>query len=80
MATTYNVLDTMAVGKDTAVVVDCNGEELRNEIIVKDEKNQDYKVLSVGLVAGWHDENSYDKTTILIEGSYSSKKIIVDTY
>ena len=75
---TYNVLDTMAVGKDTAVVVDCNGEEFRNGIIIKDEKNLEYKLLSVGLVGGRIDEASYNKTTILIEGSYSSKKIIVD--
>ena len=77
---TYNVLDTMAMGKDTAVVVECSGNEFSNGIMIKDEKNQEYKLLSVGLVSGRFDEESYNKTTILIEGSFSSKKIIVDDF
>lgn len=74
---TYNVLDTMAMGKDTAVVLECRGNEFSNGIMIKDENNQEYTVLSVGLVGGRHDKTSYDKTTILIEGSFTSKKITV---
>lgn len=47
---TYNVLDTMAMGKDTAVVLECRGNEFSNGIMIKDENNQEYTVLSVGLV------------------------------
>lgn len=74
---TYNVLHTTVIGNNTAVVVDCPGVEFRNGIEIKDEKNQTYKLLSVGLVGGRIDPSSHDRTSILIEGAFSSGKIIV---
>ena len=62
---------------NTAVVVDCRGEQLRNGIDIKDENGQTYKLLSVGMDGGSIDKSSFDKTSLLIEGSFSSKRIIV---
>jgi len=73
----YNVLMTTAIGNNTAVVVDCPGTEFRNGIEIKDENNQTYKLLSVGLIGGRVDVSSFEKTTILVEGIFTSKKIIV---
>ena len=74
---TCNVLHTMVIGNNTAVVVDCRGEKLRNGIGIKDENGQTYKLLSVGMDGGSIDKSSFDKTSLLIEGSFSSKRIIV---
>jgi len=74
---TYNVLHTMVIGKNTAVVVDRAGEEFRNGIEIKDENDQTYKLLSIGLVGGRTDESSCNRTSILIEGIFSSEKIII---
>lgn len=73
----YNVLMAKAIGNNTAIVVDCPGKEFRNGIEIKDENNQTFKLLSVGLVGGRVNVSSFEKTTILVEGIFTSKKIIV---
>jgi len=77
--TIYNVLSVLPVNNDTAVVVECPREMFKNGIGVLDEDGKPHEVISVGMdrIGNGNVENMTGKTSLLISGSFSSKKIYV---
>lgn len=75
--TICNVLSTMSIGNNTAVVVDNSGELFRIGIGILDDNGKPYEVLSVGMDCVTNTENMLDKTSLLLNGEFASKKIYV---
>ena len=76
--TICNVLKTMVVGDNTAVVVEGSGSLFRNGVGVLDENGKPYEVLSVGMDSLINMDNmSDDKTSLLLSGLFSSNKMFV---
>lgn len=71
----YKVLNTMRIGKDTVVTLEGGCFGLRNNMVVMDESEKDYNLISIALQSGL--ETILDKTTVLIEGVFDSKEIIL---
>ncbi len=75
--TIYNVLKTLTIGNNTAVVVEGPGELLRNGIGILDENGKPYEVLSVGMDNIDNTEDLPEKTSLLLNGSFISNKMYV---
>ena len=75
--TVYNVLKTMPIENDTAVVIDGSRELFRNGTGVLDEDGKPFVVLSVGMDVIDDFNNTEDKTSLLIKGSFKSKMLFV---
>ena len=75
--TICNVLHSMTIGANTAVIVDGAGELFRNGTGVLDENGKPYEVLSVGMEYFTEPKNMLDKTSLLIGGDFSSKRLWV---
>lgn len=73
--TICNVLKTMKIGNNTAVVVDGSKELFYNGLGVLDEKGKPYEVLSVGMDKTF--DTISDKTSLLLSGSFESTKIFI---
>lgn len=73
MIVIYNVLDIFPIGNNTSVTIKGNGNGLKNNVMVTDENEKKYKLLSVAFVSGQSKINK--TTTILIEGKFNSKLI-----
>ena len=73
MIVIYNVLDIFPIGNNTSVTIKGNGNGLKNNVMVTDENEKNYKLLSVAFVSGQSEINK--TTTILIEGKFNSKLI-----
>lgn len=71
-----NVLSTLKIGSDTAVVVDGSREFFSNGVGVLDEKGRPYVVLSVGMDSGTNVVED-DKASLLIEGRFVSKRLFI---
>ena len=74
--TICNVLSTMTIGENTAIVVDGSGKLFKNGIGILDDNGKPFEVLSVGLECA-KAENILDKTSLLLKGSFSSKKVYI---
>ena len=75
--TICNVLKTISVGDNTAIVVDGSGDLFRNGTGILDEKGKPYEVLSVGMDMIVNEEDRIGKTTLLLTGDFLSSKIYV---
>ena len=75
--TICNVLSTMTIGDNTAVVVDGSGELFRNGIGILDENGKPFEVLSVGMDNMINAEDILNKTSLLLNGCFTSKKLFV---
>lgn len=77
--TICNVLSILPIEENTAIVVDTPRKIFRNGIGILDENGKPYEVLSVGMerIGDYDCENVLNKTSLLIAGSFSSKKIYV---
>ena len=75
--TIFNVLKTMTIGNNTAVVVEGPGKLFRNGIGILDESGKPYEVLSVGMPNVFNTEDLSDKTSLLVNGDFSSNKMFV---
>jgi hypothetical protein len=73
--TVYKVIDTLPIGANTSVLIEGSGESFRNEMTVFDENGKHYKVLTVAMTGGRVTEEAKEKTSLLIEGRFSSKEI-----
>ncbi len=73
----YNVLRTLPIGDDTAVVIDGGRELFRNGIGVLDDEGKPFVVLSVGMDVIEDFNDVEDKTSLLIKGSFKSKMLFV---
>ena len=73
--TICNVLDTLQIGNNTAIVVDSPRQLFRNGIGVLDENGKPYEVLSVGMDNIIVTDDMSEKTSLLLAGIFSSKKI-----
>lgn len=73
----YNVLSTMNIEDNTAVIVDASGELFRNGMGVLDENGKPYEVLSVGMDCALNTEDVLNKTSLLLKGDFLSKKMFV---
>ena len=67
----------MKIGDNTAVVVDGSGELFRNGIGILDENGKPYEVLSVGMETAADTDDASDKTSLLLNGSFLSKKMFI---
>jgi len=77
--TIYNVLSILPVDNNTAIVVECSREMFKNGIGILDEDGKPHEVISIGMdrIGNKNIENVSGKTSLLISGSFSSKKIFV---
>ena len=75
--TICNVLKSMAIGDNTAVVVDGSKELFYNGLGVLDENGKPFEVLSVGMDKTIALDGMSDKTSLLLNGSFLSKKIFI---
>ena len=75
--TVYNVLRTLPIGDDTAVVIDGSRELFRNGTGVLDDAGKPFVVLSVGMDVIEDFANIEDKTSLLIKGDFESKMLFV---
>ncbi len=75
--TICNVLSTMTVGDNTAVVVDGSGELFRNGMGILDDNGKPYEVLSVGMDSMINTDDILNKTSLLLNGSFISKRMFV---
>ncbi len=75
--TICHVLSTMSVGNNTAVVVDGSGELFRNGMGILDENGKPYEVLSVGMDSMVDADDILNKTSLLLNGSFISKRMFV---
>lgn len=74
--TICNVLSTMSVGNNTAVV-DGSGELFRNVMGILDENGKPYEVLSVGVDSMVDADDILNKTSLLLNSSFISKRMFV---
>lgn len=71
----YEVLNTLAVGENTAVTISGKGTGLKNDILATGSSGKKYKIISIGMTAG-EDPKSIGKTTdLLIEGVFKESTI-----
>ena len=75
--TICNVLSTMKVGNNTAVIVDGSGEMFRNGMCILDDSGRPYEVLSVGMDVIVDTNEILKKTSLLVKGVFTSKGIFV---
>ncbi len=75
--TICNVLGTMPIGDNTAIIVDNDGELFHNGIGILDEDGKPFEVLSVGMDSGAEPKDMLDKTSLLVRGKFVSKRIFV---
>lgn len=75
--TICNVLSILPVDGDTAVVVDSPRMLFKNGIGILDENGKPFEVLSVGMESPTNLVAESEKTSLLLAGKFSSKKIFV---
>ena len=75
--TICNVLATMRISENTAVVVDKPRDMFRNGMQVLDGNGNAYEILSVGIELLNDFVAESNKTSLLIEGEFSSDKLYV---
>lgn len=75
--TICNVLSILPIEENTAVVVDSPRKIFKNGIGIMDENGKPYEVLSVGMDCGLSADKTTEKTSLLIAGNFSSKKLFV---
>ena len=75
--TICNVVRTMKISKNTAVIVEGPREIFRNGIGVLDDKGNPFEVLSVSIDNVADPEENETKTSLLLSGRFSSKKMYV---
>ena len=69
----YKVLDTFPIGKNTSVTIQGNGADLRNNMKIKDSSGISHQLNTVAMMSS----EEKNITTVLIEGMFDSKEIIV---
>lgn len=75
----YKVLNTFAVGNNTSVTIEGNGEGLRNDMWVTGSDGKPYKLLSVAMPL---DVSSYTigkTTTVFVEGDFRAEALIPES-
>jgi len=71
----WNVLDLFLVGDNTSITIKGNGNGLKNGMVVFDENNIAYNLLSVATLSGEKPDDIGKRTVILIEGKFKSNII-----
>ena len=75
--TICNVLSTLTIDENTAVVVDSSRELFKNGIGVLDENGKPFEVLSVGMDNILSTDNMSGKVSLLLAGNFSSQRLFV---
>ena len=75
--TICNVLRTMTIDDNTAIVVEGSRELFRNGMGILDDSGKPHEVETVGMDGIADLENEYNRVSLLIRGSISSNKIYV---
>lgn len=71
----YKVLNTFAVGKNTSVTIEGNGEGLRNGIRVRGSDGKSYNLISVAMPLEVASDTIRKTTTIFIEGDFQAEAL-----
>ena len=72
----YDVIGSAPINGNTTVVIDGNGEHLKNGLGVLDEQGMPHEIISVAMTSS-NSEASLNKTTLLISGTFLSSKLYV---
>jgi hypothetical protein len=75
--TVCNILNTLPIGNDTAVVVEGSRDLFQIGTGVLDENGKPYVVLSVGMEEYFNPEDMMNKSSLLLEGNFASKRLFV---
>ncbi len=75
--TICNVMSTLPIDENTAVVVDGARELFRNGMGVLDEKGKPFEVLSVGMDNIIGSDTEPAKVSLLIAGRFNSQKMYI---
>jgi hypothetical protein len=73
----YNVIDTLPIGNNTSVLIDGDGKYFKNGVGILDENGKPYEVLTVAMSSGRNIDDLLNKTSLLVKGKFSSKKLFV---
>lgn len=74
----YDVIDTLSIGENTAVLISGDRIPLKNGASILDENGETYEVISVGMSGGYANiEDLLSRTSLLIKGHFSSTKLYV---
>ena len=67
----YNVINRTLIGENTAVTILGNGEGLKNNIMINENR---HKVISVGMV---NSKTPFKTTILLVEGKFEESEISI---
>lgn len=73
----YNVVNTMNVGNNTAVIIDGSSEMFSKGTVIISDSGTSYQVMSVGMLNGEAVRSKARNTTLVIRGRFQSPKIYV---
>ena len=71
----YEVINTLTVGKNTAVMIAGSGKGLKNNIFVTGASGKKYRIISIGMASGIDPDEIGKTTDLLIEGKFNEKQI-----
>ena len=73
----YNVMNTMDVGNNTAVIIDGTGELFSKGAQILSDSGSRYSVVSVGMLNGESFGRRAKNATIIVRGKFSSQAIYI---
>lgn len=72
-----SILNTLPIDDNTAVVVEGSRDLFRSGTGVLDENGKPYVVLSVGMEEHFNMDDMMNKSSLLLEGKFTSKRLFV---
>lgn len=73
----YSVITTLPIGENTTVLVDGDAKSFKKGIGILDDNGKPFEVLSVGMSCSGDVDELLSKTSLLVKGQFSSKKLFV---
>lgn len=73
----YNVVNTMTVGNNTAVIINGTGEMFGKGTIILNDSGSSYEVMSVGKINGESLGKKTRNATLMVKGCFESPLLYV---
>lgn len=72
----YKVLNIFAVGNNTSVTIEGNGEGLKNNMRVTGSDGKSYNLISIAMPLDVSSDTIRKTTTVFIEGDFRAESLI----